>query len=49
MALEAEVERRGIIEDEARYREGMAEEALEGETRRVEEFDARLGVATEAL
>ena len=48
-ALEAKAERRGIIKAEARTREEMAEEALEGETRRREEAEVRIRVATEAL
>ena len=48
-ALEDEAESRGIIEAEERTREEMAKEALEGKTRRREDAEARLGVATEAL
>ena len=48
-ALKAEVERRGIIKADERTGEEMAEEALEGKTRRREDAEARLGVATEAL
>ena len=48
-ALEAEAGRKGIIKTEARTKEEMAEEALEGETRRREEAEARIRVAAEAL
>ena len=41
--------RGGVIEAEKRTREDIAKEALEGETRRREEAETRLGVATEAL
>ena len=47
--LEAEAKRKGIIEAEVRTREKMKEEALEGDTMRRKEAEARLGVATEAL
>ena len=47
--LKAEVERRGIIEAEARTGEVMEEEVLEFKTRRREEAEPRLVVATEAL
>ena len=44
----AEVESRVIIEAEARTREEMAEEALEGETRRRDEVEAHIALVTEA-
>ena len=47
--LEVEAERRELINAEARTREYMTEEALEGETRRREEEEVRIGVVTEAL
>ena len=46
MEAKAEAERRWVIEDEARTRKEMIEEALEGETTRREEAKARLGVAS---
>ena len=48
-ALDANTERRGIIEDETSNGEDMAEESLEGETERRDEAEAQLGVAEEAL
>ena len=48
-AIDYEVKRRGLIYSEIRTGEYMAEESLEGETRRREEAEARLGVAAEAL
>ena len=48
-ALESNAERRWIIKAEARTGDEMAEEALEWETRRREEAEARPQVATEAL
>ena len=48
-ALEADAEMRGIIEAKERTREEIAEEALEGETRKREKAEAQLGVAMEAL
>ena len=47
--LEAEAERRGIIKAYASTGRDIAEKDLEGETRRREEAEARIGVATEAL
>ena len=47
--LEAEAERRGIIKAYESTGRDMAEKDLEGETRRREEAEARIGVATEAL
>ena len=44
--MEADAERRGIIEADASNGEEMAEEALEGDTRRREEAEARIRVAT---
>ena len=44
--MEAKADRREIKEAEARTGEEMTEEALEGATRRREEAEARLGVAT---
>ena len=44
--LEAEVERRGIIEADVRTGDEMAEDSLEGETRRREEAEVWLGVST---
>ena len=43
-ALEAETESMGIIENDERTGYEMAEEALEGKTRRREEAEERLGV-----
>ena len=48
-ALEVEAERRVIIESDVRTREEMAEEALEGETKRRADVKVRLGVVTKAL
>ena len=45
-SLDAEGERRAIIKAKMRTREEKAEEALEGDTRRREEAEARLGVVT---
>ena len=47
--MQAEAERKGTIEAEARTGEYMAEEALEEDTRSREEAEAWLGVATEEL
>ena len=48
-AMEAEAEKRGIIEARERTGEEMLEETLEGETRMRDKAEARLRVSTEAL